>query len=161
MLLLVDVLTFVLVFVLALVEVAVVVAVEVFTFVLALVEVLLLVLLLVAVAVVVVVFVLLLVLVAVEVEVFVFVFVLTLVLLVVVLLVVSNEFCSQNSVPAVQSGFSGSFSAAAILKENSPNKLIKSQMAIKVNQRLIILFVRRSKIKTRDTRYQSTHIPQY
>ena len=120
---------------LALVEVAVVVAVEVF--------------------------VLLLVLVAVEVEVFVFVFVFTLVLLVVVLFVVSNEFCSQNSVPAVQSGFSGSVSAADILKENSPNKLINSQIAIKINQRLIILFIRRSKIKTRDARYQSTHIPQY
>ena len=117
------------------------VAVEVFTLVLALVDVLLLVLVLVAVAVVVVVFVLLLVLVAVEVEVFVFVFVLVLVLFVVVLLVVSNEFCSQNSVPAVQSGFSGSFSAAGKLREKIPNKPIKNQRAIKVNQSLLILFV--------------------
>ena len=102
------------------------VAVEVFTLVLALVDVLLLLLVLVAVAVVVVLFVLLLVLVAVEVEVLLLVLVFTLVLLVVVLFVVSNEFCSQNSVPAVQSGFSGSFSAA--------NKEIEPSNPMKINR---------------------------
>ena len=115
------------------------VAVEVLTFVLLLVEVLLLVLVLVPV--VVVVLVLLLVLVAVEVEVFVFVFVFTLVLFVVVLFVVSNEFCSQNSVPAVQSGFSGSFSAADTLNEKRVSPPITIHNNIKVIHCLVILFV--------------------
>jgi hypothetical protein len=83
----------VLTLVLAFVFVAVVVVVFVLTLVLAFV------------------FVAVLVVVVVLVLVFVLVLVLVLVLFVVVLLVVSNEFCSQNSVPAVQSGFSGSFSA--------------------------------------------------
>jgi len=102
--------------------------VDVFTLVLALLLVFTLVFELVAVDVEV--LVLLFVFVAVLVEVLVLVLVFVLVLFVVVLFVVSNEFCSQNSVPAVQSGFSGSFSAE--LNATEPSNPIKSKTPIKV-----------------------------
>jgi hypothetical protein len=106
--------------------------VDVFTLVLALLLVFTLVFELVAVDVDVFTFVLAFVFVAVDVDVDVFTFVLefTLVLFVVVLFVVSNEFCSQNSVPAVQSGFSGSFSAE--LNAKDPNNPIRIKTPIKV-----------------------------
>jgi hypothetical protein len=75
--------------------------------------------------------VLLFVFVAVLVDVLVLVLVFVLVLFVVVLLVVSNEFCSQNSVPAVQSGFSGSFSAAR--KETEARSPTNIHIAVKSN----------------------------